>query len=156
MTAPQRTLMAAALAALSAALATPAHAINATTPASTCRPYALEDAAALAAHRITPNYTYNADPVNPRRVICPVIRNADADGVTVWIRGAVVGNARINCTVVSYQFNGTLLLAVNRFGAPPFSFPFTALQAPPFGHLNAVCTLPPANQGRLFQLHTVD
>lgn len=156
MTTPQRTLMAAVLAALSAALATPAHAINATTPASTCRPYPVENAAALAAHRITPNYTYNADPVNARRVICPIVRNADANGVTVWIRGTVLAGSSINCTVASYQFNGAFLFAINRVGAPPFAFPFTAAQAPAFGHLNAVCTLPPANRGRLFQLHTVD
>ena len=147
------------LAALTAVLTAPAHAINVTTPASNCRPYPFETSSALAVLRFHPQATYSIDPVNTRRLVCPITRNADANGVTVWIRGSTAPGVTMSCTVYSYQFDGTLLhwIPVTAGGAPfAMPFAFNALQAPAFGHMNAVCSLPAAQRGRLYQLHTFD
>ena len=150
-------LQSAVAAALCAGLAPAAQALLLTTPASACRPYPAEDPAALAWIRHEPGAVYNADPVNVRRVICPVMRNADANGLTVWIRGAASVN--MICTLLSYQVDGALLQAASALSnTNPFAQTFVVgpNQAPPFGHLNAVCGLPPAGRGRLFQLDAAD
>ncbi len=87
-----------------------------------------------------------------REVICPVVRVPGADGVTVFIDGAISGTAPMRCSVASVNFDGTFLAAkiVNGFG-PKFDAPatFSAAEAPTFAYLSATCFLP-AFTSRIF------
>lgn len=154
----------AATAALAILLATPAQAVNVTTPVSTCRPYPVENAETLADHVLDIGYTQNRNADRVRTVLCPILRSPDGNGVTVLIRGNKnrTSVARAVCTVFSYRADGSLARAITRNGpiAPggdfTFSFPFTAAQAPATGHLNATCELSQRRLSRLFQIQTVD
>lgn len=159
----------AGLAALTALPGPPAHALNLTTPASACRPYndfRGEDIEALAFHEVQPGYTANTDPDRLHRVLCPIARFGDGNGVTVLIRGHKLPtlHAPLYCTVYSYRPGVRGALKFIRLSAPSGSpsfvmtFTFTAEEAPAEGYLNAVCDVYPERdtQGRLFHFQTVD
>jgi hypothetical protein len=130
------------------------------TPAAACRPFGKPSAAALSANASNQRGTDNRDLNLARTIICPVVRNSDSDGVTVFVDGeSTADDAPISCLLYSHNFDGTELASKgfverNRIFDTPLAL--SAAEAPFFAYLNVVCTLPSLSRGTIFGVLTID
>jgi hypothetical protein len=121
------------------------------TPGSACAPLGVS-AAGKAAISVTRSGIENRDSTfATHEVVCPVVRPTGA-GVTVFIDGRISGAQPMNCSVSSFNFDGSFRASKLVKGtAPTFDAPaaFNATEAPTFAYLAASCFLP-AFTGQIF------
>lgn len=140
--------------------AAPARADTIMTPAAACRPFGSPSAAASEANNATQGGNVNLDLNISRTIICPVVRNSDSDGVTVFVDGrSDAQDAPVSCILYSHNFDGTQLASkgfIERNRTFDTAISLTAAEAPFFAYINVVCTLPSRSKGRIFGVLTID
>jgi len=137
-----------------------AHAGVLTTPGSACKVFGSSPSAAgLSAIGSTQAGTTNGDLQLSRSVICPVVRQGDQDGVTVYVDGQASEAAPVSCILYSYNYDGTLKASkgfVEKRAQFDRSVSLSAAEAPLYAYLNVVCSLPGLHRAKIFGVLTSD
>jgi hypothetical protein len=132
-----------------------AHAGVITTPGSACKAYSSPSADALSAIASNQSGTTNSDLSISRKVICPVTRTgSDGDGVTVWADVQGKPEAPVSCVVYSYDFKGQQLASRGfvATGLVDQYMKFNGLEAPYYGSMSMVCSLPSLSRGKVISV----
>lgn len=94
--------------------------------------------------------TANHDQHSARSVICPVTREVNGNGVTVWVQGSVSQGESMSCTLESRDGNYLASKSVTLTAAAfDHGLSLTSAQALTWAELSLICTLPPKGRGRI-------
>ncbi len=148
-----------AVTALGTTVSTPAAAVGVSTPGSACSPFGQPSTASLTSISVNQTGVGNRDASISRKVICPVVRARDGNGVVVYVDGRAAEDAAVGCTLYSYNFNGELR-ASKGFVAKTATFDqrleLSATEAPSYAYLSLACSLPSLERGKVLGVLTVD
>jgi hypothetical protein len=136
----------------------PAHAVELiSTPASMCKPYGQDDLDSQLAMDSQAARLANSHATATQAVICPVVRQTAVGGAIVYVDGAVDNGATLDCTLYSYDHEGSFIASKSfSKSGPGYTVSFDqrlqleASEAPMSAYLSTVCWLPPQARGRLF------